>query len=271
MTFSERLESIRIGSFSLSVLLSALITLIVCLIVRKILKKLLEHSLVRSRLNKTLRSFVDGAVNVIAWIVIISVVADKLGIPMTSLVAVLSVAGLALSLSLQGLLENLFPGVIILGTKPLAVGDYIEVGGLAGTVRSVGLFHTVIVTLDNRTVYIPNNTVTTSTVVNYTACSTRRIDLAVSASYDDAAEAVKAALLDAAAAAPGILKEPLPTAFVQKYGDSGIEYGLWAWTATPDYLAAKAALTESIRTAFEKRGVSMTYNHLNVHIVENRK
>lgn len=262
------LNDCAIGSITLGDILSALLTFVICVIAVKLLTRVFSRALKHSRMDEAVRGYVMSALKILLWVLTVIIAADALGISTTSLVAVLSVVGVALSLSIQGTLENVFSGITILSTKPFIAGQYIDIGGTAGTVSSVGLFHTVIVTNDRKTVYIPNSIAASSKVINYSAMPNRRIDLTVSASYDDATEIVKSALLEAAAETAGILTDPAPIASISAYGSSSIEYFLFAWTETDKYLTVKMALTEKLRESFLKNGVSMTYDHLNVHIAE---
>lgn len=266
--FFDSLNAFAIGSITLGSVLSALMTLVLCVIIIKILGKLFARTVNRSKLDGAIKGYIMSALKILLWVLAVIIVADSLGIHTTSLVAVLSVVGVALSLSVQGTLENVFSGMTILGTKPFISGHYVDIGGSAGTVVSVGLFYTVITTPDQKAVYIPNSAVTSSKVINYSTLPIRRIDLTVSASYSSATEDVKSALLSAAEATAGVLSNPAPQAFISAYGSSSIEYFLWAWTETNNFIDVKNVLTENLRDAFIKHGVSMTYNHVNVHILE---
>lgn len=266
MKFFNTLDAIHIGSLSLGLLLSVVVLLVVCVIVRKLLLQLVERALSKSKLEGAVKDFIHSAAGAVMWIFIILIVADKLGIPMTSLVAIVSVVSLALSLSVQNILTNLFSGITLLGAKPFREGDWVDIGGTAGTVLKVGLFYTILKLPDGREVHIPNSTVADSKVENFTAHETRRIDLDVSASYDDATEAVKAAVALAIDRTPGLVKDPAPIVAIKSYGDSAITYMVLVWAETPKFFDAKCALTENIRAAFAEKGVQMTYPHLNVHL-----
>jgi len=268
MEFFDSLAGIRFGSISLSTILSALVVVAICYVVKGIVNKIFASIMEKSSLDGSLKSFLKTAVNVGIWAFIVVIVAGTLGIPTASLVAALSVAGLALSLSVQGILGNLFSGMIMMGTRPFHDGDLVDIGGTTGVVQSLGLFYTVIVTADKRTVHIPNSTVAGSSVLNYSTAPQRRIDLVITASYDDSAEKVKKALYEACADANGILADPAPAVVVSEYGASSIAYTVMAWADNADFLSAKGDLMEKVRTSFEKNGVTMTYDHLNVHIVE---
>ncbi len=266
MKIFETLDDIHLGSLSLGLLLSTAVLLVVCVVVRRLLLKLTDRALRKSHLDESIKGFLRSAIGVALWIIVVLIVADQLGIPMTSLVAIVSVVSLALSLSVQNILTNLFSGITVLGTHPFGAGDWVDIGGTAGTVQNVGLFYTILKMPDGREVHIPNATVADSKVENFTAGDIRRIDLEVSASYGDSTEKVKAALLKAAQMTDGVVLEPEPILAVKSYDDSAITYMALVWCETPRFFAAKCALTENIRAAFEEDGVTMTYPHLNVHI-----
>ena len=266
MKFFDKLEAIHLGSFSLFNLLSVVVLLVVCVVVRKLLMRLFDRAMDKSRLEDSIKGFLKAAMGVVLWIFVVLIVADKLGIPMTSLVAIVSVAGLALSLSVQNILTNLFSGITILGTHPFSAGDWVDIGGTAGTVQSVGLFYTILKMPDGREVHIPNSTVADSKVENFTAHEIRRVDIDISASYDDTTTAVKRAVSRAIGMTDGLVEDPEPFIAVKEYGDSAITYMVQVWAKTPRFFAAKCSLMENIRTTFEEDGVRMTYPHLNVHI-----
>ena len=148
--FFKSLETVKLGSISLSSILSAVLLLVICCIVIRILCRAFEKVLGKSKIDPSLKGFLKSACKAVLWVIAIIIIADSLGIPVTSLVAVLSVAGLALSLSVQGLLTNLFSGITLLITRPFVVDDFIEIGDCIGTVREVGLFYTKVCTIDNK-------------------------------------------------------------------------------------------------------------------------
>lgn len=264
--FFDTLDKIHIGGMTLGLLLGTAILLILCVLIRRILLKLTDRALAKSRLDSAIKGFIRSAAGVILWIFTFLIVADKLGIPMTSLVAILSVVSLALSLSVQNILTNLFSGITILGTHPFSAGDWVDIGGTAGTVKNVGLFYTILAMPDGREVHIPNSTVADSKVENFTAHEKRRVDLEISASYNDETASVKIAVLRAIDRTEGLLMDPAPLVAVKSYGDSAITYMVLVWAETSKWFAAKCALMENIREAFSETGVTMTYPHLNVHL-----
>ncbi|MBP8639961.1 MAG: mechanosensitive ion channel [Oscillospiraceae bacterium] len=270
MGFSDKLdEALKTswGSLSLMDVLSAVLVFLVCLVVITIILRVVDHIQARSKLDNTINSFIRSGIKVALWIIAIIIIADKLGIETSSLVALVGVAGLALSLSIQGLLSNLFSGITTLTTKPFVAGDFVEFDGVTGTVSKVELFYTTITTVENKLVYVPNSQVASAKIINFTRETNRRVDLVFSASYEASTEEVKAALLSAAEADERVLKTPEPFTGLLEYKQSSIEYALRVWAKKEDCVNVKFALNESVREIFKERGIEMSYDHLNVHMV----
>lgn len=238
-----------------------------CLLVSKLVLMALERMLRRGKVEKMLHTFIKSIARVLLAFLSLLIVADHLGIPITSLVALFSVIGLALSLAVQGLLSNLAGGITILWNKPFHVGDLIESGGVTGTVQDITLMYTKVMTPDNRLVYLTNKQVADEKLVNVTGGETRRVELTITASYDAPVEAVKEAILTVIGQHPMTLATPAPLARVGGYGDSAIAYHVRAWCAAGDYWDVYYDLHEQIKAAFDERGIAMTYPHLNVHMM----
>ncbi len=263
------LEKVSIGSMALSTLISAVLTFLVCFIVMQIVLRLLDRILKKApKLDATLKGFILSAVKIILWILTGIIVAGAFGIPTTSLVALISIAGLALSLSVQNILANLFSGLTLLIAKPFKAGDYVEAAGKAGTVKAIGLFYTQFNTLDNVAINIPNSDVTGTTIKNYSREPLRRVDRVFSASYDSSTEDVKAAIREAIARDERILPDPAPFVRLSEYKDSCIEYTVRVWCRGADYWDVYFDLNENVRECFSEKGVEMTYNHMNVHVLD---
>ena len=257
------------ASLGLSRILPAVITLALCLLAIWLLTKLTDKLLGRSKkIDGTLAGFIRSAVRGVMWILTVIIVADALGIPTTSLVALVSVVGLALSLSVQNIMSNLFSGITLLITKPFVAGDFVDIAGKTGTIKSLGLFYTMMDTVDNTVINIPNGDVTAASIVNYSKEALRRVDMKFCASYDDATEKVKAAILEAAAEDTRIIAEPAPFIALSQYKDSCIEYVVRLWCKNSDYWDVYFGMNERVRSAFDRNGISMTYEHMNVHIIE---
>ena len=218
----------------------------------------------RSKLDKSLHGLTRSFTKILLLFITVMVVAGSLGVDTSSLLAVLSVAGLAASLALQDSLANLASGINILLTKPFVVGDYITTGSYSGTVEEIRIAYTKLTTPENQVVMIPNRTVTASVITNFSSEGKRRLDLTISASYDAPTELVKEALREAIDV-PQVLKDEPIFIRLTNYGESAIDYTLRVWTPTAQYWDARFDILERIRDAFAKRNIEMTYPHLNVH------
>ena len=264
----QEIMGMGIGKITLSELLTVILLVLVGLLVVKLLLRLLDRMLDRLKVDRTLLGILRAMVKVLLLFLLVLMVMGYLDIPVTSLVAVLSVVGLAISLSVQNFLSNVAGGFQLLASQPFKVGDYVEAGGCAGTVQEIGLFYTKIVTVDNKLIQMPNSTVVSANIVNYSHETLRRVDLLVTASYDAPVETVKKSLLAAIARVPKALSDPTPMARVNSYKESAIEYAVRAWCKNADYWDVYFDLTEEIKAGFDRDGIEMTYNHLNVHMME---
>lgn len=243
--------------------------LLVCSVVAiKIVLKLMDRAMERAKLDRGVRTFLHSGMNVLLWLVAICVLLGYLGVPMTSLVAVVSVLGLAVSLAVQGLLSNLAGGIMILSARPFSAGDWVEAAGVSGTVSEVGLVYTKLNTVDNKVVYVPNGDISSKTIINYTAEEKRQVELRLNVSYDAPAEKVKEVIGRVVGEHPMTMPTPAPLIRVFAYRDSAVEYLVRCWCATEDYWSVYFDLTEQIKAAFDQAGIEITYNHLNVHILE---
>ena len=261
---------LSLGSLALSNLISAAVVLIVCLVAIRFLNAALGRLLERSRLDRTLHTFIRSTVKGVLYVLAAIIVLGSIGFNISSLVAALSVVGLAVSLATQSSLSNLAAGILLLVTKPFGVGDYVEAGGEAGTVLEVGLVYTEINTLDNKRIHVPNSTISGGNIVNYSTEGRRRVDLVVTAAYEAPVETVKRALSRAVERIPQVLPEPEPFIRLSAYQDSTIAYTIRVWCANEDYWTVYYDLLEEVKRAFDADGVEMTYPHLKVHMVEDR-
>lgn len=266
----SKLANTSIGNISLGKIFSAAVVLLVCLIVIRILTKLISRLLRKSKLDAQVQSYVLKGLKLLAYLITVIIVVDSSGIPTSSLVALLSVASLGVTLAAEDILGNVAGGLVILSSRPFAIGDFIEASGTSGTVQEITLNHTKLLTLDGLTVLLPNKALSSSQMTNYTALGRRRITQKVTASYDAPTETVKQACRKALEMTDKILPDPVPSVYLSSYGDSAIEYTVFCWATTADYWDVYCGLGEHLRDAFGQFGVEMTYNHLNVHIVENR-
>ena len=250
------LSALNLGSFTLSALLGAVVTFCICVIAMRLILSLLRRMLDKTRLDATLRKYALGAVRLVLWVIIVLIVADQLGIPVTSLVALLSVVSLAVSLAVQSVLSNIAGGLVILVTKPFQLGDLVETADGLGTVKEISLTFTKLETPDGLWLMTPNSVLSSGKITNYTALGRRRAEIRVGASYD------------AAARVPGVLPDPAPIVYVDSYGESSISYIVRVWCRSEDYTDVYYGLTEGLKAAFDEHGVEMPYNHLNIHILD---
>lgn len=248
--------------------LKTFITFAVSALVIQLIKKLVAGIIKRSRLEKTLARFLLSGINVLSWFAVIMVLAGLLGIPMDSFVALIGIAGLALSLSIQELLSNLFSGFTILGSKPFAAGDYVEMCSISGTIREVGLINTTVVMPDNRIIYIPNSSITSSSIINYTKEPRRRVDLLFSATYDSQPQDVIKAIGYVIEREERILKDPEPFIAVNSYGETSVEYIVRAWVNNLEYWDVYHNVTEQMWDSFAKNNITMhNSNRINVKLI----
>ena len=253
------------GNFSWTKLVSAAILLVVCGVLIKLILKATDRMLGRSRLDKAVHPFIRTIIKLVLLFTAIMLIAGTLGVDTSSLLALLSVAGLAVSLALQNVLSNMASAVILLTTKPFQIGHFIEMGSVSGTVMKIGAICTDILTLNNQLVHVPNSEITGSTVTNYTASDKRRLEYRITASYDAPVEDVKAALLRAAEH-PLRMQDMQPIARVNGYGESAIEYVLYLWIRPKDYMDVYYDVMEAVKREFDAANIEMTYPHINVHI-----
>ena len=252
-------------ALTLSTILRALVTLVIGFVVVKIIMKLVDRALNRSRALASVRGYIHSAVRILLWALLTVIVLGSLNVPVTSIIAVFSEMCIR---DRQNTLSNFASGIVIMVSKPFVPGDYVEIDSVGGTVSTVGLVYSMLVTPENKEIYIPNSQVSAAKVINYTRLGRRRMELLFSASYDAPTEAVKAALKDAVDQFPQILSDPAPAIWLNAYKDSSIEYLVRVWTTTEDYWDVYYRLMEEVRPAFQRHQVEMPYNHLNVHLMK---
>lgn len=248
-------------------LLWGLAALFVCVVATKVLMRLFEESLKHMHnVEPALHSMLRSTLKIVLYFVSVMVAAGVMGIPVTSFLALFSVVGLAVSLAVQGVLTNLAGGVIIVVSKMFKLEDYIESDTISGTVKEIGFLHTRLLSPDGKLIYVPNSMLHSARVINYTASGVRRIDLPISASYDNHPAQVREAAMSVVRSMSTVLQDPAPEVVVDSYGDNSIQYIVRVWTTTNDFWPTRHAMNEAMYDAFKAHGVEMTYPHLNVHM-----
>lgn len=257
--------------FSWTKLLYTALLFATCVVASRVITSILARTLHRLNVEKSLHTFLKSAIRILLWILTFIIVLGYLGIRPESLIAILGVVGLALTLAIQGTLSNLAGGIMVLASRPFKVGDYIEAGGVSGTVNDIGLVYTRVKTFDNKLIFIPNGEISKEKIVNYTHQEERRVDLTFSVSYEASPEQVKNIMHTVIGHNSKTLFTPEPFVRMTKINDSSVDYTLRVWCATDDYWEVYYDLLEQLWDAFAAAGVDLTYNHLNVHLIQNRK
>ena len=247
--------------------LYAVLIFLIGLLISKILLKIIGKALKKSRLDPTGHAFLLSILRVTFLAILIIISLSKLGVPMTSIIAVLSAAGLAISLALKENLSNVASGFILMFVRPFKVGDYISVGSAEGTVSEITIIHTCLHTIDNKVVFIPNAKVTSDTITNYTVEEKRRLEQHFSISYTDdfekACEAIRSVLRND----ERFLSVPdAPMIVMDKHGDSSIGIMLRVWVKQENYWAVYFELIKRVKYAFDEAGISIPFNQLDVHL-----
>ena len=218
-----------------------------------------------AKLETATRNFIINAISVLIKVIIGVTALAIMGIPMSSIVAVIGSCGLAIGLALQGSLANIAGGFVLVIAKPFTLGDFITSGDISGTVEEIGVFHTKIVTIDNKRIVVPNSTISNATLVNATAKKDRRVDLTFTAAYDNDIDKVEQVLLDVCRAHPLIYDDPAPFARLSAHKDSALEYTVRAWCKVDDYWTVYFDLFRDVKNAFDKNGITIPFPQVDVH------
>lgn len=231
----------------------------------KIVRKLMQ---VRD-MDKSLQDFLGSLIGITLKLLIVLSVMQMIGVEVTSFIAVLATAGLAIGMALQGTLQNFAGGVIILLLKPFKVGDYIEQGSNTGSVTSIQIFNTVLNTPDNKVIIVPNSQLATNSLINYTKSETRRVDVSIGISYGESIDKARKVLLKLASTYPVVLQEPDgPVVHVTSLGESSVNLQLRLWVKTGDYWPLYFSLNQAVYDEFNKQGIEIPFNQLSVHFDE---
>lgn len=229
---------------------------------------LTEKMMTKANIEVTLVRFAGNVMYGLALAFVVIAALSQLGIETTSLAAVLAAAGLAIGLALQGSLSNLAAGVMIILFRPFKNGDYVEAGGTSGTVEEISIFTTMFKTPDNKQVIVPNGAITSGVITNYSTKPERRIDMVVGVGYGDDLSKVKKVLTKIVEGDKRVLKDPAPTIAVSELADSSVNLVVRPWVKAEDYWATRFDLTETIKTTFDKEGISIPFPQRDLHIVD---
>ena len=247
------------------ILLAILVLIIGSFLIKK-LKKVIGKALDRKGVDESLKPFLQSVIGALLKIVLFITVASMVGIEMTSFIAILGAAGLAVGLALQGSLSNFAGGVLILLLKPFKVGDFIEGSGYMGTVREIQVFYTFLTTPGNEEVIIPNGDLSNGAVKNFSFHDKRRIDLTFGIGYEDSIDKAKSILENIIKEDEKVLSDPAPDVFINALADSSVNFTVRTWVKSEDYWNVVNSYSEKVKKAFDAEGISIPFPQTDVHL-----
>jgi len=221
--------------------------------------------MIKAKVDSILVNFIGSIVKTVLLLFVVIAALDQLGIDTTSLIALIGAAGLAIGLALQGTLQNLASGVMLIIFRPFRDGDFIEAAGISGVVEQIGIFSITMRTGDNREVIIPNGAVYGGTITNNSRRSTRRVDMVFGIGYDDDLKKAKAILIRILSEDDRVLKDPAPLVAVAELADSSVNFNVRPWCATADYWSVYFDTHEKVKLTFDAEGISIPYPQMDIH------
>jgi len=257
------------ASYGIKFLLAVLVLVVGLMVIRAITRGL-TTMMKKANVSESLIPFLKSLLSFMLKALLVISVLGMVGIQMTSFIAILGAAGLAVGLALQGTLQNFAGGVIILLLKPFKVGDYIETQGYSGTVKEIQIFTSVLNTPDNKTIIIPNSPIATNSLINYSTQPTRRVDFTFGIGYGDDIEKARKVILDILNADTRIFKDPEPFARVVELADSSVNFATRAWAKSSDYWDVYFDVTEEVKKKFDSQGISIPFPQTDVHIYKHQ-
>lgn len=240
-------------------LLTAIAILLLGLWLARQLARLVRRAVERRGGDAVLAGFLGSTVRIGLTVIVVVAALERTGVPITSLMAALGAAGLAIGLALKDSLGNLASGVLLVVARPFKAGDFVDVGGQSGRVERIDLLRTVLVTPDNKVITVPNAQVMNQPIVNFTALPQRRLELVVQVGYDDDPGRALRVISAALAANPLVLAEPPPQLMVLRLAESGIDLAVRPWVATGEVLAAQGQVLADVKTALQREGITIAY------------
>jgi len=250
--------------WGINIVLAALIY-IIGRIVSKIVVSVVRRVLNKAKMDDILVDFVCSILSTALLLFIIIAALDQLGVDTTSLIALLGAAGLAVGLALQGSLQNFASGVMLIVFRPFKMGDFVDAGGVSGTVEKISIFSTMMRTGDNREIIVPNGSIYGGTITNFSARDTRRIDMVFGIGYDDDLKKAQDILRELVNSDDRILKDPETLIAVSELADSSVNFVVRPWVKSSDYWAVKFDLNENVKLAFDEQGISIPYPQMDIH------
>ena len=251
-------------------LVLAIVVLIIGLLVIKIIVKSLTRMMEKKDTDASLRPFITSMASILLKVMLVISVMSMLGIQMTSFIAILGAAGLAVGLALSGTLQNFAGGVMLLIFKPFNVGDFIEAQGFMGTVHEIQIFNTILKTPDNKTIIIPNGGLSTGAMTNFSTEPTRRVDFSFGIGYSDDIDKARSVIDGLIKKDSRILEDPEPFIAIGELADSSVNFTVRVWVISEDYWGVHFDMIESVKKAFDKEGVSIPFPQTDVHLYQDK-
>lgn len=245
---------------------AALLVFVVGRLVANWIVRFARRQMERRKLDGLIVNFISNILNWTLLVIVIILSLNQLGVDTTAMVALLAAAGLAIGLALQDSMKNFASGVLLIIFRPFSTGHFVEAAGTSGTVEKITLFTSTLLTADNREVIVPNNSIYTGTITNYSARPTRRIDMVFGISYADDLRKAKELLEQIVAEDPRVLADPPPAIAVGELADSSVNFFVQPWVNNADYLPVKLSLTEQVKVAFDANGITIPYPQMDVHV-----
>ena len=255
-----------ITKLNLMSIVSIIITIMAGLIIIKYVMKIVNKIFQKTNFNETLEKIIISVIRFALYFVLVTTVADMMGLPPASLITLAGTLGVAFSLAMQDSLSNIAGGILLMSTMPFKVGDFVESCGISGTVDQIGLIHTALNTIDNKRIFVPNGTLSKNTIVNYSAEDTRQLEITFPIGYNCDTRKAKAIIEEMVTKSPYVKQDKKVLIKVWNLGESSVDIMLRCWTEKADYLEAKCSLLEEVKYAFDERGISIPFNQLDVHI-----
>lgn len=249
-------------------IIAAIVIFIVGRFIIKLINRLVASILQRRHIEISVQTFLSSLVNIILTILLIITVIGALGVNTTSFAALIASAGVAIGMALSGNLQNFAGGLIILLFKPYRVGDFIDVCGVQGTVSAVQIFHTILLTPDNKAVYLPNGSTSSSTITNYSHENKRRIEWTFGIDYGEDVNRARTAILSVITADARILNEPAPFVAVGALSDSSVDIIVRVWVPTEEYWNVYYDMHQRVYETFNEQKINFPYPQQTVHLVQ---
>ena len=249
-------------------IVGAIAILIIGRIVTSLLTGIISRLMKRATVDETLTRFIGKLTKIALLTFVIIAALGTLGVQTASFIAIIGAAGLAVGFALQGSLSNFASGVMLIIFRPLKVGDFVDAGGSTGVIEEISIFNTIMTTIDNKKVIIPNSQITAGSIVNYSAKEERRVDMVFGIGYGDDIKLAKETLMEIVKADSRVLAEPAPTVAVSELGDSSVKFVCRPWVKTADYWGVYFDITEKVKLTFDQKGISIPFPQRDVHLYQ---